>query len=278
MTSTTISGLRPATKGRAVPDLEYRRDGAVATILLNRPERRNAFTLPMIDAWLGALDEARDDPEVHVVVLRGKGDAFCAGVDLGRVSGEMGDGPLEIKELLRQRVQRVPLAIHDLEKPIIAAISGPAYGAGLDMALACDMRVASRSARMAESYVRVGFFPGAGGIWHLPRLVGAAKAFEIFLTGDVVDGEEAHRIGLANHVCDDDELLERTYALAEQIAGAPPVLASMMKRALRQSAQSDLRSSLDLASSHMAVIRSTPDAERSFSALRATVGGERAVD
>lgn len=261
-----------------MPDLEYHRDGPVSTILLNRPERKNSFTLPMIDAWVDALDEAAADPEVRVIVLRGEGTAFCAGVDLGRVTGEMGQGPLEIKELLRQRVQRIPRAMADLEKPVIASISGPAVGAGLDMALMCDLRLASRSARLCESYIRVGFVPGAGGLWYLPRLVGIAKAFELFLTGDFIDGEEAHRIGLVNRLYDDDQLLEATYALAEQIAQAPPVLAGMIKRALYQSVETDLRTSLDLASSHMAVVRSTSESAQAFSAIRDRVGGERAID
>jgi enoyl-CoA hydratase/carnithine racemase len=259
-------------------DLEYHRDGPVSTILLNRPERKNSFTLPMIDAWVDALDEASADPEVRVIVLRGEGEAFCAGVDLGRVTGEMGQGPLEIKELLRQRVQRIPRKLQDIDKPVIASISGPAVGAGLDMALMCDMRLASRSARLCESYIRVGFVPGAGGLWYLPRLVGIAKAFEIFMTGDFIDGEEAHRIGLVNRVYDDDQLLEATYALAEQIAQAPPVLTGMIKRALYQSVDTDLRTSLDLASSHMAVVRSTPESDRAFTAIRERVGGERAID
>jgi enoyl-CoA hydratase/carnithine racemase len=259
-------------------DLEFHRDGPVATILLNRPERKNAFTLPMIDEWADALGEAADDADVHVLVLRGQGDAFCSGVDLGRVTGEMGQTPLEMKELLRQRVQRIPRTLENLDKPIIASISGDAVGAGLDMALMCDMRLAARSARLCESYIRVGFIPGAGGLYYLPRLVGIAKAFEIFMTGDFIDADEAHRIGMVNRVYDDADLLEATYALAEQIAQAPVALTGMIKRALYQSANSDLRTSLDLASSHMGVFRSTPESQRSFTAIRERVGGERTLD
>jgi enoyl-CoA hydratase/carnithine racemase len=259
-------------------DLEYSRDGAVATILLNRPERKNAFTLPMIDDWVASLQEASADPEVNVIVLRGQGDAFCSGVDLGRVTGEMGQSALEIKEMLRQRIQRINRTVEDLEKPIIASMPGVAVGAGLDMALMCDIRLAARSARLCESYIRVGFMPGAGGVWYLPRLVGMPKAFEMFMTGDFYDAEECHRMGLVNNVYDDDKLLDATYELAEKIAGAPPVLVGMIKRALYQSANTDLQTSLDLASSHMAVIRSTPESERSFTALRERVGGERAID
>jgi enoyl-CoA hydratase/carnithine racemase len=259
-------------------DLEYSRDGAVATILLNRPERKNAFTLPMIDAWVDALEEARDDPEVNVIVLRGAGDAFCAGVDLGRVTGEMGNDPLEMKELLRLRVQRIPITLLDLDKPIIASISGPAVGAGLDMALMCDMRLAGRFARLCESYIRVGFVPGAGGLWYLPRLVGMAKAFEVFMTGDFYDAKQSLEMGLVNQVYDDDRLLDETYALATRIAAAPRVSVGMIKRALYQSLNIDLRTSLDLVSSHMGIIRSTQDSVKQFTAMRERVGGERAVE
>jgi enoyl-CoA hydratase/carnithine racemase len=259
-------------------DLEYGREGQVATILLNRVERKNAFTLPMIDDWVLALDEAKRDTEVHVVVLRGQGDAFCAGVDLGRVAGEMGNDPLEMKELLRLRVQRIPLALQDLDKPIIASMSGVAVGAGLDMALMCDMRLAARSARMCESYIRVGFVPGAGGLYYLSRLVGIAKAFEIFMTGDFYDSAEALEMGMINRVYDDDRLLDETYALADRLAAAPPVTVGMIKRALYQSADIDLRTSLDLVSSHMGIIRSTTDSADAFKAIRDRVGGERPVD
>jgi enoyl-CoA hydratase/carnithine racemase len=256
-----------------MPELEYYRENAVATILLNRPERMNAFTLEMIDAWGDALVQARDDPEVRVIVLRGQGQAFCAGVDLGRVSGEMGQGPLEMKELLRLRIQRIPLLVADLDKPIIACISGPAVGAGLDMALMCDLRLAGRSARLCESYINVGLVPGAGGLWYLPRIVGIAKAFELFITGEFVDAAEAHRIGLVNRVYDDDRLLEETYALAAKIAETTPFIVGMLKRALYQSLTTDLRTSLDLASSHMGIVRSTSDSREALSAIRRAVVG-----
>jgi enoyl-CoA hydratase/carnithine racemase len=259
-------------------ELEYSREGAVGTILLNRPEQKNAFTLNMLDLWSDAIVEAKDDPNVRVLVLRGQGDAFCAGVDLGRVDDEMGTGPLEFKELLRQRVQRIPRLLEDLDKPLIAAISGPAVGAGLDMALMCDMRLAARSARLCESYVKVGFVPGAGGCYYLPRIVGIAKAFEIFMTGDFFDAEEARDMGLVNRVYDDDLLLEETYSLARRMAKAPPVVAGMIKRALYQSADADLRTSLDLVSSHMGIVRSTLESRQAFTQLRSKIVEGEAAD
>jgi enoyl-CoA hydratase/carnithine racemase len=248
-------------------DLEYSREDGVATILLNRPDRKNAFTGEMIDGWAGALRDAAADPAVRVVVLRGAGAAFCSGVDLDTI-GEQGADPLKWKNFLHDRVQQVPRAVAALDKPLIASISGPAVGAGMDMALMCDMRLAAESATFCESYIRVGMVPGAGGCWFLPRLVGMAKAMELFLTADFVDAEEALRIGLVNRVVADEELLERTYALAQRIAAGPPITTRLLKRMLHQSAQSDLETALELASSHMGVARSTEDAAESLSAFR----------
>lgn len=256
-----------------MPELEYTRDGNVATILLNRPERKNAFTLNMIDLWRDALVEARRDPEVHVVVVRGQGDAFCAGVDLGRMDAEMGTGPAGHKALLAERVQRIPLAVEDLDKPLLAALTGPAVGAGLDMALMCDMRFAARSARLCESYIRIGLLPGAGGCYYLPRIVGLPKAFEILMSGEFVDAEEALRIGLVNQVHDDDKVLEATYAWAERLAAIPTMNVRMMKRTLQQSARADLRTALDLVSSHMAIVRSEMDSQAALDVHRAAIIG-----
>ncbi len=134
-----------------------------------------------------------------------------------------------------------------------------AVGAGLDMALMCDIRFAARSARMSEGYIRVGLVPGDGGCYFLPRLVGPAKALELLLTGDPVDGEEAARIGMVNRVCDDAELLDTTYAFAGRLAAVSPVAAAMIKRTVYQAERMDLRASLDLISSHMAIVQSTAD-------------------
>ncbi len=249
-------------------DLEWSVEDGIGTILLNRPERKNAFTLEMIDEWAQVLVEARTDANVRVVVLTGAGDAFCSGVDLARYNP---DGPqptpLERKQTLTDRIHRVAYALEDLDKPVIAAVNGVAVGAGMDMALMCDIRLASRSARFSEGYIRVGLVPGDGGCYFLPRLVGTAKALELLLTGDFVDGEEAARIGIANHVYDDDKLMDETYALARRLASSPPIAVAMIKRAAYQSARTDLRTSLDLISSHMAVVQSTEDSKEAFAAF-----------
>jgi enoyl-CoA hydratase/carnithine racemase len=251
-----------------VADLEYTVADGIGTILLNRPHRKNAFTMDMIDVWAEALREARTDPDVRVVVLTGAGDAFCSGVDLDRRDGAAPPTPLQRKESLTERIHRIPYALEDLDKPVIAAINGVAVGAGMDMALMCDMRIMARSARLSEGYVRVGLVPGDGGCYYLPRLVGTAKALELLLTGDFIDAEEAGRLGIANHVVDDADLADAVATLARKIADGPPVAIRTIKRAVYQSARSDLRTALDLISSHMAVVTSTEDSAEALAAFR----------
>lgn len=257
-------------------DLEYTKHEHVATILLNRPQRKNAFTIPMIDDWVDALEESKADDDVHVIVLRGSGDAFCAGVDFDRVDDDFGTSALGFKEALRLRVQRIPLAVHAIDKPIIASIGGPAYGAGLDMALMCDIRLASKSAVLCESYIRLGLVPGAGGLYYLPRIVGAAKAFELFVTGDKVTADDALAMGLVNQVYADSDLLDETYALAARLAAVPRVTMGIMKRTFYQSADVSLATALELVSSQMGVLRSSVEAVATFDKYRDTiVGGDQ---
>jgi enoyl-CoA hydratase/carnithine racemase len=248
-------------------DLEYTVADGIGTILLNRPHRKNAFTIEMIDQWARILVEARTDPDVRVIVLTGAGDAFCSGVDLSSMDGER-PSPLQRKEHLTDHIHRIPYALEDLDKPVIAAINGAAVGAGMDMALMCDMRIIARSARLSEGYIRVGLVPGDGGCYYLPRLVGQAKALELLLTGDFIGAEEAARIGIANHVVDDDDLIAATTRLARKLADAPPVAVRTIKRAVYQSARADLRTALDLISSHMSVVTSTQDSAEALAAFR----------
>lgn len=251
-------------------DLEYSVADGVGTILLNRPHRKNAFTMEMIDQWAGILQDARTDPDVRVIVLTGAGDAFCSGVDLGSLGG---DGkprrtPLEQKQHLTEHIHRIPYALEDLDKPVIAAINGVAVGAGMDMALMCDMRIIARSARLSEGYIKVGLVPGDGGCYYLPRLVGTAKALELMLTADFIDGTEAARLGIANQVVDDADLPAAVDRLARKIVDAPPIAVRAIKRAIYQSAHTDLRTALDLISSHMAVVTSTADSAEALAAFR----------
>jgi enoyl-CoA hydratase/carnithine racemase len=239
--------------------LQFSISDAVARIVLNRPERMNAFTFGMIDAWHAALQQCRTDQTVRVVIVTGAGSAFCSGGDVVEMGDRLQQTPEQRKNELYNRIERIPLALEDLDKPVIAAVNGVATGAGMDMALMCDLRYAARSARFAETYLRVGLVPGAGGAHFLPRLVGVAKALELFFTGDFVDAEEALRIGLVNKVFADGSLMAEVEAIAARIAKAPPLAVRMIKRAIYQGMRNDLRTNLDLISSHYAVVTSTDE-------------------
>jgi enoyl-CoA hydratase/carnithine racemase len=239
----------------------------IGTITLNRPQARNAFTLSMIREWERLLRSSKDDDDVRVVVLTGAGDrAFCSGVDLSWVADKR--TPLQRKRDLHEGIQRVALAVDDLDKPIIAAINGVAVGAGLDMALMCDMRVMSTTAQLSEGYVKLGLAPGDGGAYYLPRLIGISRALELLLTGESIGADEALRIGLVNRVASPELLGSETMRLARAIAVNPPASVRMIKRVTRQSASVDLRTALDLASSHLAVLATTKDAAEALAAVK----------
>jgi enoyl-CoA hydratase/carnithine racemase len=239
-------------------DLEYTIENRVGTILLNRPDRKNAFTVEMIDRWAEILREARTDDSVGAIVLTAAGDAFCSGAELGTLApGE--PTPYDRKAFLTDHIHPIAYALEDLDKPVIA---------GMDFALMCDMRFAARSARFSEGYIRVGLVPGDGGAYYLPRLVGPAKALELLLTGDFIDATEAERIGVINRVCEDDELRDETREFAERLAAGPPLITQIIKRSVYQSARSDLRTSLDLISSHMGIVQSMEDSHEAFNAFR----------
>jgi 2-(1,2-epoxy-1,2-dihydrophenyl)acetyl-CoA isomerase len=244
-------------------------EDGVATIRLNRPERLNAFTAPMLDAWAEAIETSKRDPAVRAVVLTGTGRGFCSGGDV-RAMGErhqQGESAFERKTAVHERIHRIPRLLEDFDKPYIVAINGVATGAGLDMALMGDIRFAAQSARMAETYIRVGLIAGDGGTWFLPRLVGTAKALELLWTGEFVDAAEALRIGLVNAVLPDDQLMQHTYAFAKKLAAQPALTLRLMKRAVYQGMRLDLRAALDMVSSHLGVISTTSDHREAVAAF-----------
>lgn len=240
----------------------------VATLTLNRPEKLNAFTPEMLDRWVACLEAARTDDTVRTIVITGAGKAFCSGGDVEKMGGADDLTPLKIKQRLQQGVQRIPELLSRIDKPVIAALNGSAVGAGLDLALACDIRFAAASARMAETYSRVGLLPGAGGAYFLPRLVGVAKALEMFWSAEFVDAEEALRLGLVNQVFPDEELMPRTLEFARRVAAAPPLSIRLIKRTVLQSLQLDLAASLDLVSSHQTLVRNSEDHTEAVAAMR----------
>jgi 2-(1,2-epoxy-1,2-dihydrophenyl)acetyl-CoA isomerase len=240
-------------------ELLFTKADKIATITLNRPEKLNTFHDGMLAAWAAALRECQADDAVNVVVITGKGRAFCAGGDVSAFQQTQGNRALAMSEYLRQNVHPVARAVHALQKPYICALNGVATGAGLDMALMADIRYAARSARFAESYVKVGLVPGDGGAFLLPRLIGLTKALELFWTGDFVSAAEAERIGLVSKVFDDEKLMEETYTFAKRLAKGPSVAIRLTKQAVYQFLHSDFLSSLEAVTGFIGVAASTED-------------------
>ena len=252
-------------------DLEISTAHGVTVARLNRPEKKNALSEEMLDLLRDALQSANEDSQVGCFVITGAGDAFCSGGDLGRRSAESAAGdptPLERRTRLQKVTHKVALAVEQFEKPLIAAVNGAAVGAGMDLALMCDLRVASSSARFSEGYIRVGLLPGNGGCYFLPRLVGTARALELLWTGDFVAAEEALAIGLVNHVYSDVELMQQTLELAKRLAGGPPIQVRDIKKLTYQSLRTDLRTSLESVAANMAVVQSTADYKEAIQAFK----------
>ncbi len=228
-------------------DILFEVASRVATITLNRPERRNAFTLAMIDAWADRLEECAAREDVHAVLVTGAGKAFCSGGDIDELMKQgQESGPQERKDELVGHVHRIPRQLDKMDKPVIAAINGAATGAGLDLALMCDLRYAAHSAKFAETYVKLALMPGAGGAYFLPRLVGRARALEMLWTGDFIDAAEAERIGLINKALPDDELMVHARGMAERLADGPKQSIRAIKRAVRAGESADMSTSLDI--------------------------------
>ena len=233
---------------------------AVATISLNRPEKLNAFTGTMREDLLAALRVCEDDPDVRVAVITGAGRAFCAGGDVEFMSALQKSGDVTSFRRLLDAGRDVILQIATMSKPVIASINGIAAGAGCNLALACDYRIAAPAAKLSESFVRIGLHPDWGGTWLLPRLVGRSKALEILLSGRMVDAAEALAIGMIDRIAAD--LAAETAQFARSIAAAPPVATAGIKRALLASESNDLRTQIDLESEHqLACFRSNDAAE-----------------
>lgn len=229
----------------AQEDVLFSTEAGIATITLNRPDKMNAF-IPEISAGLyRAVEQAAGDDEVKVLVITGTGRAFCAGADV-RSMAERAKAGVQSEPSLRPG-NRIHLALllQMCNKPVIAAINGVAVGVGLDMALACDIRVASDKATMSEAYIRRGMLPAGGGSFFLPRLVGLDRALLLSWTGDMIDAHEAARIGLVTMVVPHDELQAATRELAEKLAKGPALAIQKTKRAIYDGLAMDLETSLD---------------------------------
>lgn len=239
----------------------------IARITLNRAEAMNALTLEMLGEIETAQKEIMGDDDVRVLILTGQGRAFCSGADFSLISDLLDMGPKGIYKTLRY-IQDVITVFETMEKPVIAAINGYALGGGLDMVLACDFRIAAKGAMMGEQYVRAGLMPDVGGTQRLPRLVGLARAKEMIFLGDMVDADQAQKIGLVNRAVSPDTLDEETKAYALRLASAPTVAIGMAKKAIHEGLAKDTRSGLEIEAHCQTLTMHSKDAREGLSAAQ----------
>jgi 2-(1,2-epoxy-1,2-dihydrophenyl)acetyl-CoA isomerase len=238
-----------------VADVELQRDGGVLTITLNRPEVLNALNASVHAGLHDGLAQAASDPSIRAVVITGAGRGFCVGQDLQEFSAGAGD----VAENLRRNYHRNVLAIRALEKPVIAAVNGPAAGAGLSLALACDVRIASDGASFVPAFISIGLVPDSGGTWLARRLLGTARAFEWLTTGRRLSPDEARSWGLVSEVVPADELAERAQEVARLFAAMPTRAVWETKRLLDAAETSTFAEQLELEAQTQAELTSTTD-------------------
>lgn len=245
------------------PFLICERDGGVLTVRMDRAESRNALTEPgQMQEFVELCAQIRRDRSVKILLLTGNGSAFCAGgnvKDMRERGGIFAGSPYEVRESYRNGIQSIPLALYELDVPVIAAVNGPAIGAGLDLACMCDIRIASDSALFAESFVRLGIVPGDGGAWLLPRIVGMPRASLMAFTGDTIDAAKALAWGLVAEVVPAAQLESEAQALAHRIAANPAHALRLTKRLLREGQHMRLDSLLELSAAFQALAHHTED-------------------
>ena len=253
------------------PFLQIEREGGIVTVRMNHPDTRNALTTPeQIQEFVDLCAELRRDRSVRVMVLTGNGSAFCAGgnvKDMHERGGIFAGSPYELRNTYRDGIQRIPLAIYELDIPVIAAVNGPAIGAGLDLACMCDIRLAAPKAIFAESFVRLGIVPGDGGAWLLPRIIGIPKASLMAFTGDAIDAAKALEWGLVEQVCTHETLQSEAQALARKIASNPGHALRLTKRLLREGQHMRLDSLLELSAAYQALAHHTEDHQEAVAAF-----------
>ena len=249
----------------------FAQDGGVVTLTLNQPERRNPISeAGMVDALVGELERLSATRDVRVAILTGAGSAFSSGGDLRAMAADLdarAQAPLDTPAYYTRGIQRITRAFAALDVPIIAAVNGPAVGAGCDLACMCDIRIAGESARFAESFVKVGIIPGDGGAWLLPRVVGFSKACEMTFTGDPLDAPAALACGLVSRVVPDAQLMAAAQALAERIAVNPPHALRMAKRLLQQGREMAQLPMLELAAQMQALAQTSQDHREAVTAF-----------
>ncbi|HVN38073.1 MAG TPA: enoyl-CoA hydratase/isomerase family protein [Myxococcota bacterium] len=256
------------------PLVRVDRDGPVATLTLEDPERRNAMSEAMGEAFAAVMQALVADGELRVLVLTGAGDAFSAGGDFGmletraaRAAEQPGIGRQETRDAMRA-FYGLFLTLRDLPCPTLAAINGPAIGAGLCVALACDLRIAARDAKLGLNFTRLGLHPGMGATWTLPRLVGSAPAAELLYTGRTITGEDAALLGMVNRAVARERVLPEAFELAREVAEAAPIAVAGVKRALARSAAATLDDQLGFEAAEQARCFESRDVHEGLAAAR----------
>jgi 2-(1,2-epoxy-1,2-dihydrophenyl)acetyl-CoA isomerase len=248
--------------------LIYEVSDHIATLTLNRPERLNALGDTLRDDLYEAVIRASEDADVRVVIVTGAGRGFCSGGDVKAMNeaNEAGRRSALMDKIAPSRDKTV-LAMRDSPKPIIAAVNGAAAGAGMNLALACDIRIASTNAKFGETFAKRGLHVDWGGTYFLPRIVGMAKACEMIFTGEMISAEEALRLGIVSELVEPEDLMECARGLAGRMASGPPIAIRLAKRALYKSLDSDLRQSLEFETHAQNICRETNDAKEGIRAF-----------
>ncbi len=247
----------------ALVDCTLALDNNIATLTFNRHDVRNALTSTAIaDDIVKTADWINTTPEIAVLIITGAGSAFSSGgniKDMAERSGDFAGDVQELERRYREGIQRIPLALHKLEVPIIAAVNGPAIGAGFDIANMCDIRIASTKAKFGETFVNLGIIPGDGGAWFMQRLIGYQKAAELTFTGRVIDASEAKTIGVVLDVTEPDGLLNRVNKLASEMAAKPVASLRLTKRLMKLAQRTELPDFLDMCAVFQGMCHNNPE-------------------
>jgi len=249
----------------------FERQGNIGILTLNQPELRNSISeIEVVEEFIEQLDLISQDEQLRCLIITGAGSAFSSGGNIkhmlnkeGMFAGEAND----IRENYAKVIQRIPLALHNINIPTIAAVNGPAVGAGCDMAMYCDMRIASTQARFAESFIKVGLIPGDGGAWILPRIAGYGRAAEMAFTGEAISAEQAFDWGMLNKLVEPEALMDEAMALAQRIAVNPPQALRATKQLMRAGTTMPLDTLLQMSAAIQANLHQTEDHIEAVSAL-----------
>jgi enoyl-CoA hydratase/carnithine racemase len=248
-------------------DILYAKENHIAKITLNRPDRMNSFSTDMNVSLKRALNDASTDKEIRAIIITGVGRSFCAGADVKEMANTT--GKKGASTVYKKQERNIPIfgLLRNIDKPVIAAVNGVAVGGGCDLALACDIRIASEKARFAEVYIRRGLFAECGGTYFLPRLIGVDKALLMLWTGDIVDAREAEKLGLVTMVVPHEDLETTTMELAEKLAKSAPLAIQRDKRAVYDGLKMDLDETLTYAERVSLELRQTKDHQEGATAF-----------